>query len=60
MTVMTSLFSKNRLDRLGNPLSIDIAYIGTFLGGTSDNVLPYPFELRLGQRFIIAVGNHIV
>lgn len=60
MTIMTSLFTKNRCYCLGDALSIDVAHIGTFLCGTSDDVLPYSLELRVGQRAIVAIGNNVV
>lgn len=55
-TVVSGLFSENRSDRLGDLLSVDVAYIGALLGGASDNVLPHSFELRVGQRTALAVG----
>ena len=55
---MSSLFSEDRSDSLGDLLSDDIAYIGALLGGTGDNVLPHSLKLCVGQRPTLAVGYH--
>ena len=40
--------AKARLDRVPNALSVHILIIGTLLGRANNDVLPYPFELRVG------------
>ena len=39
--------------------TIFVSVIGSFFGGSGDDVLPEPLELRVGQRFAVPVGNYI-
>ena len=58
--IMSCFFSENRRNGMLYTLSIFIPVIGTFLNRSGNDILPKPFELRIGQRITISIGYYII